>query len=87
MKIVSSLSLAGETVELAVDEGLRVSGKLERAAESVYAIDPLCDQRWTTLVNCHPHSSVFHSRNWLRALRNVYHYDAVAVTTCPPGYL
>ena len=80
------VSNSGVAAALTVDEVLRVSETLERAAESVYAIDPLCDQRWTTLVNSHPHSSVFHSRNWLRALRNVYHYDAVAITTCPPEY-
>jgi hypothetical protein len=86
MKIVSSSNLPGVAPALALDEGLPIAEKAERAAEGAYEINPLCDQRWTTLVNRHPRSSVFHSTNWLRALRSVYHYDAMAITTCPPGY-
>ncbi len=45
---------------------------------------PLRDPRWEALVGRHPHSSVFHSGNWLRTLRNVYGYELVVVTTCSP---
>jgi hypothetical protein len=51
----------------------------------VHELDPLCDPRWVTLVNRHPQASVFHSTNWLRALRTEYGYQPVAITTCPPG--
>ena len=56
-----------------------------RVSVSTYEIDPVCDPRWATFVDSHPQSSVFHSTNWLMALRNVYGYDSVAITTCPPG--
>ena len=54
-------------------------------AAGVYEIDPLRDARWAALVDRHPQASVFHSPNWLRALRTVYGYEPVVVTTCPPG--
>jgi hypothetical protein len=53
-------------------------------ASNIYELDPLCDPRWTALVESHPQSSVFHSTSWLRALQTVYGYEPVAVTTCPP---
>jgi len=55
------------------------------AAAEVYEIDPLSDPRWAALVDSHPRSAVFHSPNWLRALRSVYGYEPVVVTTCPPS--
>jgi hypothetical protein len=51
----------------------------------IYEVDPLNDPRWPVFVQSHPKSSVFHSLCWLRALRNVYGYETVAVTTCPPS--
>jgi hypothetical protein len=53
--------------------------------EAVYEIDPLLDPRWTAFVQSHPRASVFHSPSWLGALRSVYRYETVAITTCPPG--
>lgn len=70
---------------LAADKQLHILEKTETAAAAAYEIDPLCDPRWTGLVHSHPQASVFHSTNWLRALRTVYGYDSVAITTCPPG--
>jgi hypothetical protein len=58
---------------------------MKRAAANVYEIDPLCDPRWATLVERHPQASVFHSTNWLRALRTSYYYEPAVITTCPPG--
>lgn len=54
------------------------------AAPAVYELNPLDDPRWETFVRSHPRASVFHCTNWLRALRNAYGYDPVAVTTCSP---
>ena len=51
----------------------------------VHEIDPILDVRWAALVESHPLASVFHSPNWLRALKIVYGYQPVVVTTCPPG--
>jgi len=55
------------------------------SAANTYEIDPLGDPRWSSLIENHPRASVFHSTNWLRALRIVYGYESVAITTCPPG--
>jgi len=54
-------------------------------AGTTYEIDPLSDSRWESFVQNHPRGSVFHSTGWLRALRNVYGYRPVAITTCPPA--
>jgi CelD/BcsL family acetyltransferase involved in cellulose biosynthesis len=48
-------------------------------------IHPLTDARWAELVKRHPRSSVFHTREWLEALRRTYGYEPVAMTTCSPG--
>src|SRR5687767_11913377 len=52
---------------------------------SVYRLDPLQDPRWSTLVARHPRASVFHTRQWLDALRCTYGYQPVAFTTCAPS--
>ena len=51
---------------------------------NVYTVDPLTDRRWPTLVGDHPLASVFHTREWLEALRRTYAYAPVAYTTSPP---
>jgi hypothetical protein len=61
-----------------------VSAKESYSTAGVYEINPLYDNRWTLFVDRHPASSVFHSPNWLRALRTVYRYEPVVLTTCPP---
>jgi CelD/BcsL family acetyltransferase involved in cellulose biosynthesis len=58
---------------------------MDHSAALVFEVDPLCDPRWPTFVVNHPQSSVFHSTSWLKALRTVYGYEPVVVTTCPPG--
>lgn len=50
-----------------------------------FEIDPLYDPRWAALLDHHPQASVFHSPNWLQALRTVYGYVPIALTTCAPG--
>jgi len=50
----------------------------------VYQIDPLTDSRWDDLVRRHPHSSIFHTRGWLQALKLTYNYEPVAFTTSAP---
>ena len=49
--------------------------------KSVYEIDPLCDPRWPRFVERHRDASVFHSVEWLQALRSTYGYEPFAVTT------
>src|SRR5580698_3195140 len=55
------------------------------SAASVYEINPLLDSRWEALVGSHPRASIFHTTNWLKALKLAYGYDPLVVTTCPPG--
>jgi len=54
------------------------------ASPTVYELNPLLDPRWEKLVRSHPNASVFHSTNWLRALRSAYGYEPTVATTCPP---
>ena len=54
-------------------------------SKAVYEIDPICDSRWEVLVHTNSRASVFHSTGWLRALRAVYGYEPVVMTTCAPG--
>ena len=51
--------------------------------EGIELINPLEDSRWSKFVNVHPGASVFHSREWLAALKKTYGYlpSAVAVTS------
>jgi len=50
----------------------------------VYRFDPLKDARWNTFLQHHPRSSIFHTVEWLTALRRTYGYAPMAITTCPP---
>jgi CelD/BcsL family acetyltransferase involved in cellulose biosynthesis len=51
----------------------------------VYEIDPSRDPRWDGLLARHASASVFHSREWLEALRRTYGYESIAYTTAAPG--
>lgn len=51
----------------------------------IHEIDPLADARWPAFLARHNAASVFHSPEWLEALRRTYGYSAVAVTTSAPG--
>ncbi len=48
-------------------------------------IDPIHDPSWFALVERHPRASVFHTPDWLEALRRTYGYEPVVLTTSPPG--
>lgn len=45
----------------------------------VVRIDPLRDPRWSTFLADNGQASVFHTPEWLNALRRTYGYDAAAV--------
>jgi hypothetical protein len=53
--------------------------------QTLYRFEPLKDPRWPEFLQRHPRSSVFHSAEWLEALRRTYGYQPMAITTCPPG--
>ena len=48
-------------------------------------IDPLRDARWAEFLEKHPRASIFHSPEWLEALRRTYGYEPVVFTTSRPG--
>jgi CelD/BcsL family acetyltransferase involved in cellulose biosynthesis len=51
----------------------------------IYKLNPLQDPRWQSFVDRHPRGSVFHTTQWLEALRRTYGYEPVAYTTTPPA--
>jgi lipid II:glycine glycyltransferase (peptidoglycan interpeptide bridge formation enzyme) len=51
----------------------------------IYKLNPLQDHRWQTFVDRHPDGSVFHTTQWLEALRRTYGYEPVVYTTTPPA--
>ena len=66
-------------------EGDRFPRRSRGVRLPVYEIDPQQDPRWATLVESHPRSSVFHTPQWLEALRRTYGYTPRAFTTNPAG--
>jgi CelD/BcsL family acetyltransferase involved in cellulose biosynthesis len=52
---------------------------------NLYELNPLTDPRWTDLVDRSEQSSIFHTREWLDALRRTYEYEAVVFTDAAPG--
>jgi len=75
----------GSVAAVRTGEPVSLSHHVDECAATAYELDPVHDPRWEALVDSHPRASVFHSPNWLRALRTVYGYEPVVVTTCPPG--
>jgi CelD/BcsL family acetyltransferase involved in cellulose biosynthesis len=51
----------------------------------LYEIDPLSDSRWADLVERNGASSVFHTPQWLDALKRTYAYQPVAFTDAGAG--
>jgi hypothetical protein len=54
-------------------------------SHKLWIIDPLRDSRWLQLIKKHAAASVFHSREWLSALRLAYGYEPVVYTNCDPS--
>jgi GNAT acetyltransferase-like protein len=52
---------------------------------AVHTFDPLADPRWPAFLTRHPQASVFHTREWLEALRRTYGYEPIVYSTCPAG--
>ena len=51
----------------------------------VHEINPLEDERWPQFLEKHSLATVFHTAEWLDALRRTYGYRASALTTSRPG--
>lgn len=66
-------------------EGLQTSAVTpSHDARPVYCFRPLQDSRWERFLQWHCRSSVFHTAEWLEALRQTYGYEPIALTTSPP---
>jgi hypothetical protein len=50
-------------------------------AMTVHKLDPLTDPRWPDFLARHPKASIFHTREWLQALRRTYGFEPVAFST------
>jgi hypothetical protein len=48
---------------------------------TVYKFDPMTDSRWTKFLAIRSDASIFHTKEWLDALRLTYGYEPVAFTT------
>jgi len=51
----------------------------------VHSLNPLTDPRWSALVDTHRRASIFHSVQWLEALRRTYGYEPVGLSTSSPS--
>jgi hypothetical protein len=51
----------------------------------VHRFLPLTDPRWCDFLVRHPRSSVFHTHEWLDALRRTYGFEPIAITTSSPS--
>jgi hypothetical protein len=57
----------------------------DAAPTRIHEVDPSEDPRWEGFIDFHPRASVFHRKEWLRALKWSYEYEPAAISTCPPG--
>ncbi len=53
-------------------------------AMSIFRLDPRTDPRWHELLELDERASVFHTAEWLEALRRSYGYEPVVFTTSKP---
>lgn len=53
----------------------------DRSAIAVREVDPIGDPRWAALVAMHPRSSVFHTPEWIAALKRTYDFEPIVYTT------
>jgi len=60
------------------------AGPFLEASPATFPLDPLTDSRYSTFLQHHPRSSVFHSVQWLKALNLTYGFEPIAFSTAPP---
>jgi len=81
-------SPASNPMELLARKNKRLIGSVELSSTEIVVgavceIDPLQDPRWDEFVKRHRKGSVFHTTQWLSALRRVYGYDPLLVSIGP----
>jgi CelD/BcsL family acetyltransferase involved in cellulose biosynthesis len=72
------MGLAGTVIDILETE-------VQAFGTTLHEIDPTTDPRWTPFLHRHPQASVFHTQEWLQALRQSYGYIPVAFTTSGPN--
>lgn len=60
---------------------VNLSDRVECTSGILATINPLEDDRWADFVRRHPHSSIFHTSGWFRALHDTYGYKPIVFTT------
>jgi len=60
------------------------AGPFLETSPATFPLDPLTDSRYSTFLQHHPRSSVFHSVQWLKALNLTYGFEPIAFSTAPP---
>ena len=63
----------------------RVLACVEQSPLTLHDINPIRDDRWVDFVERHHDGSIFHTPQWLEALRRTYGYEPVALTDAAPG--
>lgn len=53
--------------------------------KDIEVIAPLGDPRWSGFVDLHPKASIFHTREWIAALKNTYGYSPFAIARISQG--
>ena len=51
---------------------------------TIERIDPTTDRRWQAFIQTHREAGIFHTPEWLRALRRTYGYEPVAYAAASP---
>lgn len=52
---------------------------------AVHTLDPLSDPRWGRFVDVRKDAAIFHTPQWLEAIRKTYGYESIVYTTTPAG--
>ncbi len=52
---------------------------------TLHTIDPISDARWKQFLDTNPQASIFHTPEWLEALRRTYGYRPFVLTSTEPG--
>lgn len=84
-KVISSASAGAAVAHPTAPDGPAGGMTVAPLPAAARRLDPLRDPRWRKLLEWHPDAGVFHTPEWLRALRDCYGYEPVAYTSAGEG--
>jgi hypothetical protein len=64
---------------------LQTSFRTVATQRDVSRLNPLTDDRWPEFLRYAQEASIFHTREWLEALRRTYRFEPLVFTTAAPG--